>query len=105
MGNAQQPTRNTRHMELKKFALVDWIENDLILLQRIKSENNYSDPCTKPLGRTLYYKHFDYVMGRIRPRYAPKGNQEKCSTKHPLDDKINVLSNMGGVSYQSILKG
>ena len=62
MGNAQQPTHNTRHMELKKFALVDWIQNDLILLQQVQSENNYSDPCTKVLGRILYYKHFDYVM-------------------------------------------
>ena len=94
MGNAQQPTRNTHHMELKKFVLVDWIEKDLILLQRIKSKNNYSDPCTKPLGRTLYYKHFDNVMGRIRPRYAPKENQIKRSIKHPLDEKI--ISNMGG---------
>jgi hypothetical protein len=25
MGNAQQPTRRTRHMDLKKFSLLDWI--------------------------------------------------------------------------------
>ena len=100
MGNAQQPTRNTRHMELKKFALIDWIQNDLILLQRIKSENNYSDPCTKALGRILYYKHFDYVMGRIRPAYASEGAQVKCAIHlNPLDDRLHVLTNIGGVSY------
>jgi dUTP pyrophosphatase len=96
MGNAQQPTRNTRHMELKKFALIDWIENDLILLQRVKSADNFSDPCTKALGRTLYYKHFDYVMGRVRPKYAIKG-QLKCSIRsHPLDEYTNVLKEHGG---------
>jgi dUTP pyrophosphatase len=100
MGNAQQPTRNTRHMELKKFALIDWIQQDLILLQRVTSANNYSDPCTKPLGRTLYYKHFDYIMGRIRPTYASEGAQIKCTISlNPLDDRINVLKNIGGVSY------
>ena len=79
MGNAQQPTHNTHHMDLKKFVyIVDWTENDLILLQRVKSADNFSDLCTKALGRTLYYKHFDYVMGRVRPMYAIKG-QLKCS--------------------------
>lgn len=27
--NAQQPTRRTRHMDIKKFALLDWVEEDL----------------------------------------------------------------------------
>jgi hypothetical protein len=28
MANAQQPTRRTRHMEIKKSALLDWVERD-----------------------------------------------------------------------------
>jgi hypothetical protein len=31
MANAQQPTRRTRHMGIKKFALLDWVEQDMIL--------------------------------------------------------------------------
>jgi hypothetical protein len=43
MGNAQQPTRRTRHLELRKFALLDWIQHDLILMKRILTSDNCSD--------------------------------------------------------------
>jgi hypothetical protein len=33
MGNAQQPTRQTCHLELKKFMLLDWIQKDLIFMK------------------------------------------------------------------------
>ncbi len=29
MANAQQPTQWTRHMDIKHFALLDWVEQDL----------------------------------------------------------------------------
>jgi len=29
MANAQQPTRRTRHMDIKHFSLLDWVERDL----------------------------------------------------------------------------
>jgi hypothetical protein len=32
MGNAQQPTRRTRHLDLKKFAILDWIQRDLVVM-------------------------------------------------------------------------
>jgi hypothetical protein len=32
MANAQQPTRRTQHMDRKKFALLNWVEQDLIIL-------------------------------------------------------------------------
>ncbi len=70
MGNAQQPTRRTRHMDIKKFVLIDWIQHDLLLMKRITSTDNYSDLMTKPLGRTLHWKHSDYIMGRIRPSFT-----------------------------------
>ena len=70
MANQSQPTRNTRHMELKNFAIQQWVERDLVLLKRIQTENNYADAMTKVLGRIKHYKHFDYIMGRIRPIYA-----------------------------------
>ena len=28
MANAQQPTRRTRHMDIKHFSLLDWVERD-----------------------------------------------------------------------------
>ena len=70
MANAQQPTRRTRHVEIKKFLLLEWVENDIIELQRITTSDNYSDGFTKPLGRILHYRHFDRVMGRKIPKYT-----------------------------------
>ena len=33
MGNAQEPTRRTRHMNIKHFSLLDWIEQELIIMK------------------------------------------------------------------------
>ena len=70
MANAQQPTRRTRHMDIKHFALLDWVERDLVILKRISTSDNYADPMTKSLGRQLYYRHNDYILGKIIPPYA-----------------------------------
>ena len=73
MANAQMPTRRTRHMEIKYFSLQDWIEEDLILLHTVESSKNIADTFTKQLGRNLFHKHNDTVMGRRFPTYY-KGN-------------------------------
>ena len=70
MANQSQPTRNTRHMELKHFTIQQWVERDILYLKRISSEHNYADAMTKVMGRNKFYQHFDYIMGRIKPTYA-----------------------------------
>ena len=70
MANQQQPTKRTRHIDIKHFVIQDWVERDLLFLRRITTTDNYADALTKNLGRTLHHKHFDYLMGRIRPSYA-----------------------------------
>ena len=70
MANQQQPTKRTRHIDIKQFVIQEWVERDLIFLRRITTTDNYADAFTKTLGRTLHYRHFDYIMGRIRPAYA-----------------------------------
>jgi deoxyuridine 5'-triphosphate nucleotidohydrolase len=72
MANAQKPTKRTRHMDIKVFALQDWVKRDLLNLQRINTSDNYSDAMTKSLGRTLFYRHMNFIMGRIVPAYAYK---------------------------------
>ena len=74
MANAQQPTRRTRHMDIKKFALLDWVEQDLMILQRINTAENAADAMTKPLGRQLFYRHADTIMGRRVPQYVLRSN-------------------------------
>jgi hypothetical protein len=71
MANAQKPTTRTRHMDIRFFALSDWVERDLILLEHIHTSINESDHLTKTLERTLFYRHVDYIMGHIPPMYSP----------------------------------
>jgi hypothetical protein len=70
MANAQQPMRRTRHMDIKKFALLDWVEQDLMIMQSIKTAENAADAMTKPLAKQLFYCHADTIMGRRVPQYV-----------------------------------
>jgi hypothetical protein len=70
MANAQQPTKRTRHMDIKTFVLQQWVEQDLIRLKRINTTDNYADVMTKSTGRTLFYRHMNYILGKIIPTYC-----------------------------------
>ena len=50
MGNAQKPTQRTFHIDIKYFSLCDWIERDLMILERIDTTINMSDHFTKALS-------------------------------------------------------
>ena len=80
MANQQQPTKQTRHIDIKTFVIQDWVERDILYLRRITTTYNYSDALTETVGKTLHYKHFDYIMGRIRPTYADL--PDKLPTMH-----------------------
>ena len=69
MANTQQPTRRTRQMDIKHFAIQDWVERDMIVLEYLKSDNNSADSLTKSLARTVLHIHSDIIMGRIPPKY------------------------------------
>eukprot|EP00804_Cyclotella_cryptica_P011890 CCRYP_004389-RB/>CCRYP_004389-RB protein AED:0.60 eAED:0.60 QI:0/-1/0/1/-1/0/1/0/168 len=71
MANAQKPTSRTRHMDIRYFALADWVERDIMVLQRVHTSINMADHMTKLLDRTLFYRHIDYIMGHIPPIYLP----------------------------------
>ncbi len=55
MGNTQKPTARTRHINIKYFALCDWIERDLIHLERIDTSINIANHLTKSLSRILFH--------------------------------------------------
>jgi hypothetical protein len=71
MGNAQKPTARMRHIDIKYFALCDWVERDLIRLERIDTSINISDHLTKSLTRILFHRHADYLLGHIPSKYSP----------------------------------
>ena len=70
MANAQHPTKQMKHMDLKHFGLQEWVQKDLLILHRINTSDNYADALTKALARTLFHRHMNFIMGRIVPEYA-----------------------------------
>jgi hypothetical protein len=72
MANAGQPTKRTWHIAIKEFALLDWVERDLLILETIATADNIADSLTKAVGKILFDCHFDIIMGWIIPLYARK---------------------------------
>ena len=70
MGNAQKPTARTRHIDIKYFALCEWVERDLLILERIDTSINMSDQMTKGLQPILFHRHADFLLGHVPPMYS-----------------------------------
>jgi deoxyuridine 5'-triphosphate nucleotidohydrolase len=103
MANAQKPTKRTRHMDIKTFALQDWVKRDLLCLQRINTGDNYADAMTKSLGRTLFYRHMNFIMGRIVPEYAYKRDHtfKRFYDKNLYSLKFNKFLSWEGIKRRS----
>jgi hypothetical protein len=71
MGNAQKPTPQTQHIDITYFALCDWVERNLILLDCINTSINLADHLTKISSRILFHWHADYLLGHVPPKYSP----------------------------------
>ena len=71
MGNAQKPTTRTRHIDIKYFSLCEWVERDLMILERIDTSINMSDHMTKGLQPILFHRHADFLLGHVPPMYSP----------------------------------
>ncbi len=70
MAMAQKPTPRTRHMDIKYHVLVDWIERDLLQLERIDTTLNMANHFTKQLGSMLFHRHVNYILGKVPPTYS-----------------------------------
>ena len=81
MAMAQKPTTRTRHMDIKFHALCEWVERDLIRLERIDTTINMADHFTKSLSPILFRRHMDYIMGRVPPNYS------QCNPTFRLSNK------------------
>ncbi len=71
MGNAQKPTSRTRHIDIKFFSLCDWVECNLMLLDRINTSINMADHLTKALQPILFHRYANFLLGHIPPSYLP----------------------------------
>ena len=54
MAHAGQPTKQSRHIEIRHYALSDWVDRDLIALEDIASGLNAADTVTKQTGSILF---------------------------------------------------
>jgi hypothetical protein len=70
LSNAQQPTKRTRHVDMKEFVILQWTEEEQITFEDVPSARNPSDSLSKPTGRVKFYEHRDILMGRRRPQYV-----------------------------------
>ena len=66
-------------MDLKKFALQDWVERDLLILKHINSIDNFTDPLSKPMGKELHARHTEYLLGKIIPLFASVRSDPSCT--------------------------
>jgi hypothetical protein len=100
MANAQQPTKRTRHMDIKHFALLDWVEQDMLILETIPTTENVSDAMTKTLNRNLFYRHYDTYMGLRVPDYCntklTHTPNDISHTSHRILQAAATVRSMGG---------
>jgi hypothetical protein len=94
MGNAQKPTSRTRHIDIKYFSICEWIERDLMILDRIDTSINMSDHLTKGLSRALFHRHADFLLGHVPPAYSPVYKQMvgRYNDEHVMPDQMSPIS-------------
>ena len=94
MGQAGQPTKRTKHIDVKHFAIQSWVERDLITFRRINTSDNSADALTKATPRTLFYRHNNHIMGRIIPEYVKFVSQQDkvIPTTYSNNHQIKLLA-------------
>ena len=97
MANSRKPTSRTRHIDIRQFALCDWVERDLIMLERVPTALNMADHFSKQLGPLLFRRHTDYILGHVPPQYSPCWSEIKNILRRP---KVPAGSAPLRVSYR-----
>ena len=72
MANAWKLTTRTRHMDIRFKILAEWVERDLIRLERVDTSRNWAGHFMKQLDPLLFRRHADYIMGHVPPQYSAR---------------------------------
>ncbi len=83
MAMAQKSTSWTCHMDITYHALIEWVECNLLSLERIDILLNMAAHFTKQLGGTLFHRHVDYILGKVPPPYSSVYTQFKSNILNP----------------------
>eukprot|EP00957_Ditylum_brightwellii_P180894 13781018-Ditylum_brightwellii.AAC.1 len=65
MANNNKPNGCTRHINIKYFALQEWVAYGEVKLAHIRGVVNPADALTKALGWMLYRRHATRIMGHL----------------------------------------
>ena len=68
--SVQQPMRRVRHVKMKHFAILQWMEDQHIEFVYKDSALNYSDSLSKVTGKIEFHQHMDIITGRRQPIYS-----------------------------------
>ena len=80
MADAGQPTTITRHIDIKHFAMLNWVKEDMIRLQQIATIINSADNLTKLTPRMIFHRHNNIIMGKFNPKQFK--SIQSCFTYH-----------------------
>ena len=70
MTQALKPTKRTRHVETKYFAILHWVQTDQLNIKKVDTSHNASDVLTKATGKLLFHRHNATIMGKRTPSYV-----------------------------------
>jgi hypothetical protein len=98
MTNAQQPTRRTRHVDIKQFVILQWSEEDLMTFTDCPSALNIADSLTKQTGCIKFYEHMDIIMGRRCPEFSMEPSVRRMHTCSSASHNCyaEIVSSMAG---------
>ena len=68
--NAQKPTPRVQHMDITYNVLREWVEHDLIILERVDTKLNMAGHSTKKLGPLAFRHHTGYILGHVLLEYS-----------------------------------
>lgn len=69
IGNSDKPTKRLRHVDIRHFSIVEWIQQGYISLLPISTHDNPADSLTKNLGPQLQSRYCSTMLGKRRPPY------------------------------------
>ena len=70
VSNNERATKRLRYVDLKHFAILDWVQAGDLVLKPIATSDNLSDELTKLLRHQLHYRYADTLLGKRPPSYC-----------------------------------
>lgn len=67
IGNTDRTTKRVRHVDIRYFSMLEWIQRGDLSLYFISTSDNPADCLTKSLGNQLHYRHYATILGKRKP--------------------------------------